>query len=100
MSLSNRRMTDFNPLSSVDVSAIEAAMKMASLDQLRGYSQDHYSEVNQSGTTEYLSEASASGYQIIREPLWNKGMSRRCHATLSHGAHVRLVLKILIGSSK
>ena len=66
-------MTDFNPLSSVDVSAIEEAMKVANLDQLRGYSQNHYGEVKQDRTTEYLNQSEASGYQTLGEPLWNKG---------------------------
>jgi len=75
MSVSSRRMTDFNPLSSVDVTAIEQAMKAANLDQLRGYAQNHYAQVNQDGTTEYIPQSEASGYQVIGEPLWNKGLS-------------------------
>lgn len=74
MSISSRRLTDFNPMSSVDVSAIEEAMKAASLDQYRGYAQDHYTEVKQDHDTEYLKESDASAYQVLREPLWNKGM--------------------------
>lgn len=66
-------MTDFNTVSSVDVSSIENAMTMASLDQLRGYSQDHYTEVKQDRSTEYVDESNATAYQILREPLWNKG---------------------------
>ncbi|TFB02134.1 NADP-dependent malic enzyme [Trichoderma ghanense] len=75
VSISSRRLTDFNPMSSVDVSAIEEAMKLASLDQHRGYAQDHYSEVKQDHETEPMEESEASGYQVIREPLWNKGLS-------------------------
>lgn len=74
VSISSRRLTDFNPMSSVDVSAIEEAMKLASLDQHRGYAQDHYTEVKQDHDTEYLKESDASAYQVLREPLWNKGM--------------------------
>lgn len=74
MSISSRRLTDFNPMSSVDVTAIEEAMKAASLDQYRGYAQDHYTEVKQDHETEYLKESDASAYQVLREPLWNKGM--------------------------
>jgi malate dehydrogenase (oxaloacetate-decarboxylating)(NADP+) len=73
MSVSSRRMTDFNPLSSVDVSTIEQAMKASNLDQLRGYAQNHYAQVNQDGTTEYIPQSEASGYQVLSEPLWNKG---------------------------
>lgn len=46
---------------------------MASLDGLRGYAQDHYGEVRQYVKTEYLPKSAATGYQILREPLWNKG---------------------------
>jgi malate dehydrogenase (oxaloacetate-decarboxylating)(NADP+) len=74
-------MTDFNPLNSVDVSAIEEAMKVANLDQLRGYSQNHYGEVSQPCNTEYIQESEATGYQVLSQPLWNKGtdaqLSRR-----------------------
>lgn len=66
-------MTDFNPLSSVDISAIDEQMKMAQLDQHRGYAQDHYGEVNQYRKTEYVHKSQAAGTQILREPLWNKG---------------------------
>jgi malate dehydrogenase (oxaloacetate-decarboxylating)(NADP+) len=68
-------MTDFNPLQSVDLTAIEEQMKMAQLDQHRGYAQDHYGEVNQIRKTEYVHPAQAAGTQILREPLWNKGLS-------------------------
>lgn len=66
-------MTDFNPLSSVDLTAIEAGIKAASLDQLRGYAQNHYTQINQPSQTEYISETMAGGYQVLREPAWNKG---------------------------
>lgn len=62
-------------MSSVDIVAIEEAMKAASLDQLRGYSQNHYGEVHQFRNTEYVSQAQAAGYQVLREPMWNKGLS-------------------------
>ncbi|KAF5122468.1 NADP-dependent malic enzyme [Metarhizium anisopliae] len=75
MSISGRRLTLFNPMSTVDVSAIEEAMKMATLDQHRGYVKDTYGEVQQERNTEYLAKSQAAGYQIIREPLWNKGLS-------------------------
>lgn len=52
-------------------------MKMASLDQHRGYAQDHYGEVHQYRTTEYVPHGQAGGYQVLREPHWNKGEHRR-----------------------
>lgn len=61
-------------MSTVDVFAIEEAMKMAALDQHRGYVKDSYGEVKQDRDTEYVAVSQAAGYQIIREPLWNKGM--------------------------
>lgn len=67
-------MTALNPLSSVDLSAIEQGLKAASLDQHRGYAQDHFAEVHQERDTEYIDETMAAGYQVLREPLWNKGM--------------------------
>lgn len=69
----SRRQSAFNPMSSVDITAIQEQMKMASLDGLRGYSQDHYAEVQQYSQTEYISKSAASGYQVLREPAWNKG---------------------------
>ncbi|KND93927.1 NADP-dependent malic enzyme [Tolypocladium ophioglossoides CBS 100239] len=75
MSISGRRLTNFNPMSSVDVFAIEEAMKMAALDQHRGYTQSHIGEVKQDTDTEYLDHSKAAGYQVIHEPLWNKGLS-------------------------
>ena len=67
-------MTGNNPLSSLDLSAIEQGIQAASLDQLRGYSQKHFGEVSQQRDTEYLDKNMAAGYQVLREPLWNKGM--------------------------
>lgn len=60
-------------MSNVDISAIEQKIKMATLDQHRGYAQNHYAEVKQDRPTEYLNEEQAAGYQIVREPFWNKG---------------------------
>lgn len=74
MSISSRRMTDLNPMSSVNIAAIEDKMRTASLDQHRGYAQNHYGEVQQYRTTEYVPKSSACGYQVLREPVWNKGM--------------------------
>ena len=61
-------------MAAVDIAAIQEAMKLSALDQHRGYAQDHYGEVKQDHPTEYLSEQDAAGYQIIKEPFWNKGM--------------------------
>ena len=73
---STRRISAANPMSSVDISAIEEAMRTASLDTLRGYAQNRYSnEVRQYATTEYLSQSQALGYQVLSEPMWNKGES-------------------------
>lgn len=72
-------MTDtLNPLQSVDLSAIEQGLKAASLDQLRGYAQTTFAEVKQDKETEYLADDMASGYQVLREPLWNKGLFPDC----------------------
>ncbi|KAK2936165.1 Malic oxidoreductase [Fusarium oxysporum f. sp. vasinfectum] len=68
-------------MSPVDLSKIEQEIKMAALDQHRGYVQDHYAEVKQDRTPEYVDESNAAGYQIVREPLWNKG--KPSHSTLS-----------------
>ncbi|KAI0119438.1 NADP-dependent malic enzyme [Daldinia grandis] len=70
-----RRQSALNPMSSVDISAIEEQMKMAALDGLRGYAQNHYGEVQQYRSTDYVPQSAAGGYQILREPLWNKGLS-------------------------
>jgi len=76
MSVSSRRISGLNPMSSVDIASIEEAIKMASLDQLRGYSQNHFGEVRQFASTEYVPKTQAGGYQVLREPLWNKGTLR------------------------
>lgn len=62
-------------MSSVDIAAIEEAMRMANLDTLRGYQQKTYGEVKQFAETQYLSQNQALGYQVINEPMWNKGLS-------------------------
>ncbi|CEJ81004.1 Putative Malic enzyme [[Torrubiella] hemipterigena] len=69
------RFTNRNPMAAVNVAAIQEAMKMAALDQHRGYAQDHYGEVKQDQATEYVDQGHAAGYQVLREPLWNKGLS-------------------------
>ncbi len=60
-------------MAAVDIDAIEAQMKMAALDTLKGYSPDHYGTVQQYRETDYVSERNAGGYQVLREPSWNKG---------------------------
>ncbi|KAI3325066.1 NADP-dependent malic enzyme [Xylariaceae sp. AK1471] len=70
-----RRQSAFNPMSTVDIASIEQRMKMAALDGLRGYAQDHYGEVKQYRSTDYVPKSAAGGYQVLREPLWNKGLS-------------------------
>ncbi|OBR11799.1 Malic enzyme [Colletotrichum higginsianum IMI 349063] len=84
MSMSSRRMTDFNPMSSVDINAIEEKMRMASLDQHRGYSQNTFGEVQQYRTTEYVPKTQATAYQILREPLWNKASLLFLHPPTQH----------------
>lgn len=74
MSISSRRMTDFNPMAGVDLAVVQERMKAASLDQHRGYSQKTYGEVHQHRITEYVPESQAAAYQVLREPSWNKGM--------------------------
>ncbi|KAK0664455.1 hypothetical protein QBC41DRAFT_21090 [Cercophora samala] len=72
---SSRRISAANPMSSVDIAAIEEAMRMANLDTLRGYQQKTYGEVKQFAETQYLTQNQALGYQVINEPMWNKGLS-------------------------
>lgn len=74
MSISSRRMTDFDPSAGVNLAVIEEQMRAASLDQHRGYVKGNFAEVHQYRTTEYVSEAEAAAYQVLREPAWNKGM--------------------------
>jgi len=62
-------------MASVDIEAIEEAMRMAKLDTLRGYAQNNYAEVKQLCQTEYIPKHQALGYQILNEPMWNKGLS-------------------------
>ncbi|KAM7196464.1 hypothetical protein V8F33_006181 [Rhypophila sp. PSN 637] len=76
MSISHsRRISAQNPMSSIDLATIEEAMRVANLDTLKGYSQKSYGEVQQYATTEYLTQNQALGYQVLNEPLWNKGLS-------------------------
>jgi malate dehydrogenase (oxaloacetate-decarboxylating)(NADP+) len=72
-------------MAGVDTEAIENQMRAASLDGLSGYAQDHYGTVKQYHETQYIPENSAAGYQVLREPLWNKGTS-------GHNPHAKLLL--------
>lgn len=67
-----------NPMASVDIAAIEAQMRQTALDGLRGYATNTYGVVNQYRKTEYIPERMAGGYQILREPAWNKGEFAGC----------------------
>lgn len=60
-------------MNSIDTAAIEEAMRMAALDNLKGYARDHYGVVKQVKDTEYVDENNAGGYQVLTEPAWNKG---------------------------
>lgn len=72
-------MTQLNPMSSVNVAELEDKMRTASLDQHRGYSQSHYPEVQQYRPTETIPKSAACGHQVLREPVWNKGMFNPPH---------------------
>lgn len=85
MSISSRRMTDFNPMAGVNLAAAQERMKAVSLDQHRGYNQKTYGEVQQHRATEYVPESQAAAYQVLREPSWNRGMYR----------HLLLLLRLL-----
>ncbi|PHH73918.1 hypothetical protein CDD80_3477 [Ophiocordyceps camponoti-rufipedis] len=75
MSLSSRRLTDSNPLSSVNMDDIADSLRSTTaLDHHRGYVQNHFSEVKQARDTDYVPHDRAAGYQVLREPQWNKGM--------------------------
>ncbi|KAK3325841.1 hypothetical protein B0H66DRAFT_140662 [Apodospora peruviana] len=72
---SSRRISAANPMSAIDLATIEEAMRMANLDTLKGYAQNNYGEVQQYAATENISQNQALGYQVLNEPLWNKGLS-------------------------
>jgi malate dehydrogenase (oxaloacetate-decarboxylating)(NADP+) len=56
-----------------DTTALENSFKAASLDTMRGYSQNAYAVVQQTHDTEIIPRPRARGYQLLREPAWNKG---------------------------
>lgn len=73
-SLSSRRFSSpFNPMAGVNIQALEDQMRIAALDGLKGYAQDHYGAVVQKQETQYISKDMAAGYQVLQEPAWNKG---------------------------
>ncbi|KAH8805521.1 hypothetical protein F5884DRAFT_678178 [Xylogone sp. PMI_703] len=74
---SQRRMTEQNPLGAIDINAIEKQLRMTALDGLRGYHQDHYGVVKQTRENMKIEKEMATGYQVIREPAWNRGMCLR-----------------------
>ena len=75
-------------------------MKAKSLDQYRGYTQDHYGEVNQASTTAYMPKTSAAGYQIFGEPMWNKGRHSQLQVTLiaivCYATHIFFDIRMMI----
>lgn len=65
-----------SPFSFVDTAALDAQMKLASINHLAGYSTKSYpAPVAQLEPTEYTPEEMSRGYQVLREPAWNKGES-------------------------
>lgn len=66
----------------VDVTAIENQMKAASLDTLKGYNHNNYGVVEQGPPTEYVKKAEAKGYQLLKEPMWNQGLSSSIRSCL------------------
>lgn len=66
-------MNQAAPTTAIDIAQIEEGIKMANLDTLRGYSNTTPAPVQQAIKTEYTPMSQAAGYQVIREPMWNKG---------------------------
>ncbi|KAG7116257.1 NADP-dependent malic enzyme like protein [Verticillium longisporum] len=79
-------------------------MKAAALDQHRGYAQNHYGEVQQYRSTDYVPKSSACGYQVLREPAWNKGLSftpddrvsKNLTGLIPHDQNMDLFYRVLI----
>ena len=72
ISLSSRNIGGINTALG-DTTALENSFKAASLDTMRGYSQNAYAVVEQTHETESIPRPRARGYQLLREPAWNKG---------------------------
>ncbi|KAG6041237.1 hypothetical protein E4U41_005520 [Claviceps citrina] len=77
LSTSGRRLSDLNPMPTTgkNVFAMGDAVGTGVVDQRRGYATDAYAEARQDGASEHVAKSQAAGYQLIREPLWNKGLS-------------------------
>ncbi|KAI6359704.1 hypothetical protein MCOR25_006970 [Pyricularia grisea] len=67
-------MNQAAPTTAIDIAQIEEGIKMANLDTLRGYSNTTPAPVQQAIKTEYTPMSQAAGYQVLREPMWNKGL--------------------------
>ncbi|ODA84092.1 hypothetical protein RJ55_02610 [Drechmeria coniospora] len=50
-------------------------MRLAAVDQRLAPAQVDAAEVKQTRDNEYMSESHATGFHVIREPQWNKGLS-------------------------
>lgn len=87
MSISiQRRTSNLNPMSAIDIKALEEAMRAQQLDQLRGYRKDTYGEVKQTMEPVYVSEtakANAIGHQVLGEPMFNKGKQSQTDTSLA-----------------
>lgn len=78
-------------MSSVDIQAIEEAMRAQQLDQLRGYKQDTYGTVRQIRDNAYVTDVAkhlAVGQQVLREPTFNKGRSA---PEIHHSGPIKLI---------
>jgi malate dehydrogenase (oxaloacetate-decarboxylating)(NADP+) len=60
---------------------------------MRGYSQNAYAVVEQTHETESIPRPRARGYQLLREPAWNKGWLQL------YSPHMSLWLTFYIGTS-
>ena len=69
-----RSLSVMNPLAAVDTAQLEAAMKLASLDNLKGYNPGHHAVVKQPGfMREKPAQNELRGYEVVREPALWKG---------------------------
>jgi malate dehydrogenase (oxaloacetate-decarboxylating)(NADP+) len=92
VSLSSRNIGGINSHLG-DTTALERSFKAASLDTMRGYSQNAYAVVEQTHETESIPRPRARGYQLLREPAWNKGWLQL------YSPHMSLWLTFYIGTS-
>lgn len=70
---SGRHSTGVNTDSMGDTTSLENSFKIASFDTIRSYAQNYYAVAEQPHETEDIPRPSARGYQLLREPSWNKG---------------------------